>query len=138
MTDADDYTFDGCRNKLRDATRVIIDRETAYERAVERSSDAESVYRSAVGKAFQTYREDGKAVQEADVLAKRDVAVLSRERDYAAGLVKVEAERLEDARDSRRSLWRLIEWAREVAVVQARSRARSDGMPENAPAEQWP
>lgn len=121
MTNADDYSFDGCRNKLRDATRIVIEKETEYENTIARASDAEAVYRAQLGKAFQTYREDGKAVQEADVLAKRDVVLLSRERDFAAGLVKVAAEKLEDARDSRRSLWRLIEWARERDLIAARS-----------------
>src|SRR3954447_9375115 len=121
MPDGDDWPFDACQDRLRDATRIVLDLETKYERAVERAADAEAVYRSELGKAFAGYREAGKAVEESSTLAKREVAKLSRERDYAKDMVKVAAERLEDGRDSRRSLWRLIEWARERDLIAARS-----------------
>lgn len=119
MPDREDWSFEGCRDRLRDATRIVLDLEGRYERAVERSADAEAVYRAEVGKAFAGYREAGKAVEESSTLAKRDVAKLSRERDYAKDMVKLAAERLENGRDSRRSLWRLIEWQRDIAVAQA-------------------
>lgn len=130
MTPADDWTFDGCQARLRQATALIIDREKAYHSAIERAADAEAVYRAELAKAFETYRKDSKAVEESTTLARRDVGVLGRERDYAAGLVKLSAEQLENARDSRRSLWRLVEWARGRDLAQPRD--------ERAPADAWP
>jgi hypothetical protein len=108
-----EFDFEDCRAKLRTATRIVLDKEVEFERVIQRSADAEAVYRSELGKRFAGYREDGKAVEESTTLARRDVATLSRERDYARDLVKVAAAKLEDARDARRSLWRLIEWARD-------------------------
>jgi RPA family protein len=112
LPDPSDWSFDACQMRLRSATALITGKENDYKLAIERSADAEAVYRSEVAKAFETYREGGKAVEESTTLARRDAAVLGRERDFAAGLVKLRAEQLEDARDARRSLWRLIEWAR--------------------------
>lgn len=111
MPDQLDFGFEAAREKLTAATRVILDREKDYEHAVERSADAEAVYRRQLAERMKVHREDGKAVQEADTLARADVATVSRERDYAAGMLKLAGEKLDDARDSRRSLWRLIEWA---------------------------
>jgi hypothetical protein len=118
-----EFDFADCRDRLRDATRIVLDHESMYERAVERAADAEAVYRRQLAEQFKAQRQEGKAVQEADTLARSDVAKFSRERDYAAGMLKLAAERLEDARDSRRSLWRLVEWQRDLDVA----RARSDG-----------
>jgi hypothetical protein len=98
---------------MRLATRVLIAAEQACDDAAQRAADAEAVYRSEMGKAFASYREKGEAVEAAKIAAHRDCARLSRERDYSADLVKLARERIEDARDSRRSLWRLIEWARD-------------------------
>jgi hypothetical protein len=128
--DADDWTFDGCRRRIRQATAAVTDKEHAYHAAIERSADAEAVYRAKLAKAFEGYRKDGKAVEESTTLARRDVAVLGRERDYAAGLVKLRAEQLENARDARRSEWRLIEWARARDLAQPRD--------ERVPADRWP
>lgn len=119
MTEPDDFSFDGCRNKLRDATRIVIDKERAYEKAIERKADAEAVYRRQVAEKIKEHRSNGKAVEESVALARADVAVLSRERDYAADMAKLAAEEIEDARDSRRSLWRLVEWARDRDLAAA-------------------
>lgn len=128
---ADGYlTITEARQRLREATRVVVELEAEYRRAVERSADAEAVYRAQVAEAFKKHRADGKAVSEADTLARADVAVLSRERDYSAGMLKLAGERLENARDSRRSLWRLIQW----------SAAHDSAAPtdERAPGPTWP
>lgn len=108
---SDELTPQTARENLHKATRIILDLEGAYEKAVEASADGEAVYRAELAKAMKGYRDAGKAVQEADTLARADVAVFSRERDYSAGMLKLAGEKLENARDSRRSLWRLIEWA---------------------------
>lgn len=135
MTATDDYSFEGCRAKLRDATRIVIDAEGAYERAINEAADAEAVYRRELAIAYQTHRSGGKAVEESNTLARGDVVKHSRERDYRAGLMKLAGERLEDARDSRRSVWRLVEWARGVALAQESARAGRD---EREPADRWP
>jgi hypothetical protein len=132
MTKPDDYSFEGCRQKLRDATRIVLDAEAVYERAINEAADAEAIYRSEHAKAYQAHRTGGAAVAEADTLARGDVVMHSRERDYRAGMMRLALERLEDARDSRRSVWRLIEWARGVALAQA---GQTD---ERVPASQWP
>lgn len=124
---AADYSFEGCRTKLRDATRAVRDHEKAYEQAIARSADAEAVYRRRLAEQMQTHREAGRAVEESVTLARSDAAVLSRERDYAAGLLKLAAERLENARDSRRSLWRLVEWARERDLAVTRASTNGGG-----------
>jgi hypothetical protein len=116
-SDPEDFTFDGCRAKLRDATRIVIDKEGDYARAIARKADAEAVYRDQLAKVVRSYRKQGKAVEESMTLARADCATLSRERDYAADMTKLAAERLEGARDSRRSLWRLVEWARDRDVA---------------------
>lgn len=112
------WNFEACRIRLRETTVMVIEAEDAYHKSVERSADAEAVYRSQLAEKFGGYRSQGKAVEESTTFARRDVAVLGRERDYAAGLAKLRLEQLEDARDSRRSVWRLIEWARSVDVAQ--------------------
>lgn len=126
-------TFDGAREKLEAATRAIIKRENEYELAVERAADGEAVYRRQLAERMKAHREDGKAVAEADTLARADVATFSRERDYAAGMLKLAGEKLEDSRDSRRSLWRLIEWASRRDAV--RPAVVND---ERIPGARWP
>jgi|1185.fasta_scaffold12914_2 hypothetical protein len=129
---ADDYSFEGCRLKLVDATRIVIAREEAYANAVEEAADAEAFYRVQLAEAFKRLRDGGAAVEAANTVARGECAVHSRARDAAAGRLKLAAEKLEDARDSRRSLWRLIEWAR------GRDLATAGAAPENVPGERWP
>lgn len=137
-------TPDTARDRLRDATRIILDKERDYEHAVERAADAEAIYRSQLGEKFKTYRDAGKGVEEATTLARADVVTLVRERDYSAGMLKLAGEKLENARDSRRSLWRLIEWAsrRDTANLIGAVRHDATGstvkMPENVPNSRWP
>jgi hypothetical protein len=106
-------SIDEARENLRRATKIILDLEGEYAKAVERAADAEAVYRAKLAESFKRFREAGEAVQAADTLARAEVATTSRERDFAAGMLKLAGEKLEDGRDSRRSLWRLIEWSRE-------------------------
>jgi hypothetical protein len=84
-----------------------------------------------VGEAFKRLRDDGAAVEAANTLARAEVVMFSRERDITAGLVRLAGEKLEDARDSRRSLWRLIEWS-------ARHDTATGGHDERAPGDKWP
>lgn len=124
-------SFDEAKQRLRDATRIILDAEKAYEQAAERAADAEAVYRNELAAAFKRYRGEGSAVAEADISARAEVAVHSRERDVSRDLVRLAGEKLEDARDSRRSLWRLIEWS-------MRGTTAAPMRDERVPAEKWP
>jgi hypothetical protein len=126
-----DFTFEDARDRLRRATEVVIAAERAVEVAGEEAADAEGVYRAELATAFKAEREAGAAVEAASIAARGACVVFSRERDAKATALKLAFEKLEDARDSRRSLWRLIEWAR------ARDGARSNA-PENAPGDRWP
>ena len=127
-----EFSFEDARDRLRRATEVVIAQEKAVELAGEESADAEAVYRAELAKAFKAEREAGQAVEASSIAARGACVVFSRERDAKATTLKLAFERLEDARDSRRSLWRLIEWAR------ARDVARTPTEPENVPAGRWP
>lgn len=132
-------TFEQATDRLRQATRIVLDNEAEYGKAVERAADAEAVYRAKLAESFTALREAGAAVQEAETRARADVATISRERDYAAGMLKLAGEKLEDARDSRRSLWRLIEWSREHDRPAPSSNGPAQTtLPENAPGKTWP
>ena len=133
--EADDWSFEGCRRRMRKATAVVLAAETAYQEAAGFAADAEAVYRRELARKFKGHRADGLAVEAATTMARSDVAPLSRERDYRKDMLRLALERLEDARDSRRSVWRLIEWSRdrEVALI-----ARNGQGDEREPREQWP
>ena len=135
MSAADDWSFEACGNKLRAATRIVLDAENAYEVAAGEAANTEALYRKEYAHAYQTHRTGGAAVAEAETLARGEVVVHSRARDYAAAMLKLRGEKLEDARDSRRSLWRLIEWARGVALARESATAGRD---EREPADRWP
>jgi len=115
----DPLSFDEAEQRLDEARHAINAAHWACEVAGEHAADAEAVYRSELAKAFKGYRSAGKGVEESMTLARADAAQRSRERDDAAHALKLAFEKLEDARDDRRSLWRLVEWSREV---DARSR----------------
>jgi hypothetical protein len=121
------------RTKLREATAIILALEKDYEAAVRNAADAEAVYRRELAGAFGRYRKEGMAVAEAETTARAEVAMHSHERDVTGGLLKLAGERIENARDTRRSLWRLVEWARQRDA--AAGKAPDD---ERAPAASWP
>jgi hypothetical protein len=123
-------TFQQARDLLRDATRDVIDAEKAYQTAVNEAADAEGIYRLELAQAFAAERNDGAAVAEAETKARASVVVHARQRDVTAGLLRLAGERLENTRDTRRSLWRLIEWSMRATTT---TPARTD----NAPAG-WP
>ncbi len=125
-------TFDEARDRMRDATRGILDAEKTYADAVQNAADTEGIYRVELAAAFRSEREGGSAVEEANIKARAAVAVYASERDVAAGMLRLAGERLEDARDSRRSLWRLVEWS-----MRATTAAPGRVEDERAPAS-WP
>jgi hypothetical protein len=126
-----EFDFDDCRDKLQRATRIVLDAEAAFAKAVEASAETEAYYRVQLAEAFLAHREAGAAVEAANTLARGECAAHSLQRDKAAGMLKLAGEKLEDARDSRRSLWRLVEWARGRDLATA-------GAPENVPGDRWP
>jgi len=109
------------RDKLREATRVVLDLEAAYEAAVKEAAETEAFYRIRLAETFRAHRDTGAAVEAANTLARGECANESKARDQAAGMLKLAGEKLENARDTRRSLWRLVEWARDrdLATVRA-------------------
>jgi hypothetical protein len=134
------WNFNACAERIRQATTSVIEAEDAYKKAIERSADAEAVYRHQLAVKFKEYRDNKQPVEAATTLARADVATLGRERDFAAGMVKLRADRLENARDARRSVWRLVEWARgaDLAKRQQPVVDVQNGLPENVPADRWP
>lgn len=131
MADNGYLTIAEARDRLRQATTIVLKLEADYAEAVQHSADAEAVYRAHIADRVRFHRSAGEAATTSETYARADVVELSRERDVAAGLLKLAAEKLEDGRDSRRSLWRLIDWSKE------HDRGASSG-PENAPGERWP
>lgn len=126
-----DWGFDACRRRMKKATAIVLNYSAAYREAANNAADAEAVYRQRVGRAFAKRREEGEAVEAAKIGAHADCAKFSHARDVARDLVKVAADDMQGALDSRRSLWRMVEWARDRDVASARR-------DERAPAEQWP
>lgn len=126
------------RDRMRAATTVILDLEKAYAAAIQNAADSEAAYRLRLGASFRDYRSAGDAVEAAKIAAHADNALLSKERDEAAGRLKLAAEKLENARDTRRSLWRLVEWAKERDLAQIKVGQQMAMTPENAPAGRWP
>lgn len=115
-------TFDEAREGLRRATLAVRDAEGEYKEAVDDAANSEAVYRAKLAEAMKGHRAAGMAVSEAEVASRADVIVYSRERDVMAGRVKLAAEVIENRRDDRRSLWRLVEWS-----------SRKASAPENVP-----
>jgi hypothetical protein len=132
-------TIDEARDKLRQATRVVLNLEGEFERASERAADAEAVYRKDRAEALRRYRDAGEAATAAETLARGDTAVQKREALAAAGALKLAGEKLENGRDSRRSLWRLIEWSRDHdRPGPTQNGPAQQPLPENVPRERWP
>lgn len=119
------------RDRLRAATEVVLTLEKMVAEAGEEAAETEGLYRFEVGRLFEQYRGEGDAVEAAKIRAHKAAVVHSKARDLAATKLKLAFERLEDARDTRRSLWRLVEWSRDIQVARSR-------VPENVPAERWP
>ncbi|MET0996904.1 MAG: hypothetical protein ABWY20_23830 [Mycobacterium sp.] len=120
MTD-DTVTLAELRAQLRALTQAIRDAEQSYEAAHETAADAEAIYRSELAKALARHRSNSAGVTEAETLARGDVVLHSRERDAAAGKVRYWAELLENRRDDRRQLWRLVDVIRPRQAADGRS-----------------
>jgi hypothetical protein len=104
-------SYEDAALELNLAAAAIIAAEDEYADANADAAANEALYRTALAEAFKRYRVGGKGVAESETLARGECAAFARDRDRAAGLVKVMAARLEDRRDDRRSLNRLVEWS---------------------------
>jgi hypothetical protein len=100
------------RSKLRGATEIILNLEADYGTAVAEAAEAEGYYRLRVAQQFQAHRDNGAPVEAANIMARGDCAADKQATLEKAGKLKLAEKRLDDAVDTRRSLWRLIEWAR--------------------------
>ena len=129
-------TIEEARDRLRQATQIVLDREKAMREAATRMAESEAVYRRDLGTRFSGHRDAGLGVQESEIKARADVAVQAHDRDLAAALFKVAGEELEDARDSRRSLWRLIEWS--AAHERAQAAKANNTTDDRLPGATWP
>ena len=105
----DPVEIDDARRAARRMSEVRRAAETDHEQAVERAADAEAAYRKAYAKAF--IAAEGTAA-EREAKAKAESHAECRERDIAAGLVKVQAERLRGLEGERSLLKSLLDWSR--------------------------
>jgi hypothetical protein len=127
-------TMEEARSRLRQATQIVLDAEGKMRAAATTKAESEAVYRRELGAAFARYRKDGMGVEESNITARAEVAVHAHDRDLAADLFKVAGEELENARDSRRSLWRLIEWS----MAHEKAAASAQTYDERLPGATWP
>ncbi len=99
-------------NEARDASRVMARQRRAAEdslqRTVEQSAEAERVYRKAFSQAFIA-AEGTAAAREAEAKAKSADECYAR--DLAAGMVRVQTERLRGLEGERSMLKSLVDWS---------------------------
>jgi hypothetical protein len=109
--------YDDAQRRLHTVAQQIRDAEQRHRDAIEKAADAESAYRKGLAQSFVRHRADGKGAGEAELLAKGDVADLTRARDINSGMVRACLEELEDRRGDRASLHRLVEWSAKVNAL---------------------
>ena len=119
-------TYSNAEERLTAQAVRIRDAEKAYEEAVKSAADAEATYRRAVASKLDEHREAGLSVEHANAKARADCYVLSRERDFASGMVRKALEVLEDRRGERESLHRLVAWSHSIDI-RDRNGALPDG-----------
>jgi hypothetical protein len=99
----------------RVASRRLADQRRAAEEDLERltqdAAEKEAAYRRALAEAFTRAEGTAKAQEAA---ARAAVADKSYERDLAAGMVKVQAERLRGLEGERSMLKSLVEWSARI------------------------
>lgn len=113
MSDAAPLTYGQAIGQLQDITRQARAAEDDYRVAVELAADAENVYRHEFAVAFRRLRGEGHAVAESETLARAECAVVRRDRDVAAGGVRLALERIENRRGERASWHRIVEWSQQ-------------------------
>jgi hypothetical protein len=100
-------------DEARTAARRLADQrrdaENTLQQLIKAAADAEAEYRRALSEAFLTVEGGTAAAREAAARAK--ATPKSHERDIAAGMVKVQMERLHGLEGERSMLKSLIDWS---------------------------
>jgi hypothetical protein len=104
-------SYSDAQTALRNVTANVREAERCYEQAVEQAAEAEATYRRVLAKTMRQLRAEGMPIGLAETCAKGDVADFSRDRDRAAGDLRLALETIENRRGERASLHRLIEWS---------------------------
>jgi outer membrane protein TolC len=116
MPDSAPMTYGQAEHRLTEMAKRIRAAEGELDRAYDDAADAESVYRRALADALDRFREEGLAVEHAQMRARAECFVLSGDRDKANGRVRRCLEVLEDRRGERESLHRLVAWSHSLAI----------------------
>ena len=95
--------------KVQELNRVIRRMEERLMEEGTEAADAEAAYRAQYAHHLRQQREQGTTVAEAEAYARAAVVVLSQDRDVKAHRVKVTFEEIQDRRDERVSLHRLMD-----------------------------
>lgn len=103
-------------DQARHASRLLAEQRRGAEQTLESltrdAADKEAAYRKGLAKAFVGVEGSSAAEREANARAK--VADLSLARDVAAGMVKVQTERLRGLEGERSMLKSLVEWSARI------------------------
>lgn len=105
--------IDDARRASRRLAELRRDAEDAHERLTRDAAEAERVYRKAYARAF--IRAEGTAA-EREAKAKAEASQEAFERDLAAGLAKVQVERLRGLEGERSQLKSLTEWSMRLHI----------------------
>ena len=103
--------FGEARKKFREIAEARAHARRDHERHALASADAEHLYRKELAAAFAIYRAEGKGVQEAEILARGDVADHERERNREHALAKSAIHRLEQLEADRAGWNKLTDWS---------------------------
>lgn len=110
-------------SRMQSMARRIRIAEKALAKANEDAATSEALYRKALGEKFKQLRAEGTAVEAAMTQARGELWQLSRERDIAAGRVRLRLEQLDNRRGERASLHKLVDWSGGIDVIERRPNA---------------
>jgi hypothetical protein len=105
--------MDDARRASRRLAELRREAEDAHEQLTKEAAEAEREYRKAFAQAF--VQAEGTAA-EREAIARAQSADAGYERDLAAGMVKVQAERLRGLEGERSQLKSLTEWSMRLAI----------------------
>lgn len=111
LTLTDPLDIDEARKAARLLAGQRREAETTLENLTKAAADKEATYRRALAEAF--IRTEGTAA-EREATARSQVADKSYERDVAAGMVKVQTERLRGLEGERAMLRAITEWSMRI------------------------
>jgi chromosome segregation ATPase len=110
-------------SRMQSMARRIRIAEKALAKANEDAATSEALYRKSLGERFKQLRAEGTAVEAAMTQARGELWNLSRERDIAAGRVRLRLEQLDNRRGERASLHKLVDWSGGIDVIERRPNA---------------